>query len=34
MGLVSYQVQKENDENEKRLQQLQDMAKSANFRRT
>ena len=27
MGLVGYQVQKENEENEKRLQQLQDLAK-------
>lgn len=29
MGLVGYQVQKENEENEKRLQQLQDLAKQA-----
>lgn len=29
MGLVGYQVQKENEENEKRLQQLQDLATSA-----
>ena len=29
MGLVGYQVQKENEENEKRLKQLQDLATSA-----
>ena len=29
MGLVGYQVQKENDDNDKRLCQLQDMAKQA-----
>ena len=29
MGLVGYQVQKENDENEKRLKQLQELATSA-----
>ena len=34
MGLVSYQVQKENEENEKRLKQLQEMAKSANQKKT
>lgn len=28
MGLVGYQVQKENEENEKRLKQLQDLATS------
>lgn len=33
MGLVSYQVQKENDENEKRLKQLQEMAKTANAKK-
>jgi len=33
MGLVGYQVQKENEENEKRLQQLQDLAKQATLRK-
>ena len=30
MGLVSYQVQKENDDNEKRLKELQSLATQAN----
>lgn len=29
MGLVSYQVQKENEENERRLKQLQELATTA-----
>ena len=33
MGLVGYQVQKENDENEKRLQQLQSLAKQATYKK-
>lgn len=33
MGLVGYQVQKENEENEKRLQQLQSLAKQATFKK-
>ena len=33
MGLVGYQVQKENEENDKRLSQLQNMAKVATQRK-
>lgn len=33
MGLVGYQVQKENEENEKRLQQLQELATNAALRK-
>lgn len=33
MGLVGYQVQKENEENEKRLQQLQSLAKQATLKK-
>lgn len=33
MGLVGYQVQKENEENEKRLTQLQNLAKQATLKK-
>ena len=33
MGLVGYQVQKENEENEKRLKQLQELAKQATLKK-
>ena len=33
MGLVGYQVQKENEENERRLKQLQELAKQATLKK-
>ena len=33
MGLVGYQVQKENEENEKRIRQLQQLAAQANIKK-
>lgn len=33
MGLVGYQVQKENEENDKRLKQLQELAKQATLKK-
>jgi hypothetical protein len=33
MGLVGYQVQKENEENDKRLKHLQEMAKQATLKK-